>query len=182
MFDLTEKSKYLSYLLRHRPEAANLTLDREGWCEIEQLLVNTKMSLEEVLEIVRTDAKHRYSVKPSDWAVPTHIRANQGHSTDTVRLTFKQAVPPTVLYHGSTSSSAPMIMHTGLKPMKRHHVHLSADIDTAQSVGGRRKGDVVLFKVDAKQMMADGIKFYLSTNGVWLVDAVPPKYLQLDTP
>lgn len=183
-----ERSKYLSYLLRHKPEAASLTLDREGWCSIEVLLSNTDFTAPELEEIAAHDSKGRYSIKywemahcGSDLEVvrePTHIRANQGHSTADVRLTFKTAVPPTVLYHGTSSDVFNAIMREGLKPMNRHHVHLSADLDTATSVGGRRRGGVFLFEVDAKRMLADGHKFFISENGVWLCEHVPPKYLK----
>lgn len=177
---LTEKSKYLSYLLRHNPEAAQLTLDKEGWCNIPELLANTKLTIDELEEIVRTDSKGRYSFEY--WEMngtrePIRIRANQGHSTKQVRLSFERAVPPTVLYHGTSDEAVDSIMKQGLLPMSRHHVHLSADLETAKSVGGRRKRGVVIFKVDAKAMLADGIQFFRSENGVWLVSAVPAKYL-----
>lgn len=178
--DLQEKSKYLSYLLRHKPEAAKLTLDKEGWCELKQLLANTDLKLDEIEEIVRTDSKSRYSFQ--HWEMngsrePTHIRANQGHSTSQVRLTFNKAVPPVVLYHGTSEAAYYDIVKTGLKPMSRHHVHLTDDLDTAKTVGGRRKRGLVILKIDAKQMLADGVQFFRSENGVWLVDAVPAKYI-----
>lgn len=186
MASLTEKSKYLSYLLRHKPEAANLTLDKEGWCDVAQLLANTDITLAELEEIVRTDSKGRYSIHYWEGGgegvpytrEPMRVRANQGHSTDKVRLTFNKAVPPTVLYHGTTDQAWAFIAKQGLKPMSRHHVHLSDDLETAQIVGGRRKRDLVVLRVDAKAMLADGIEFFRSENGVWLVSAVDAKYIQ----
>jgi putative RNA 2'-phosphotransferase len=172
---LTDKSKYLSYLLRHKPEAARLTLDKEGWCRVDQLLANTDITEAELLQIVAEDTKGRYSFD----AFATSVRANQGHSTKDVRLSFKSAVPPTVLYHGTADSAVDSIMKSGLVPMNRHHVHLSADLDTAQVVGGRRKKGTVIFEVDTKTMLANGYKFFLSENGVWLVDAVPPPFLKV---
>lgn len=168
----SERSKYLSYLLRHKPEQANLTLDREGWCSIEQLLANTDFSRGELYDIVDGDQKTRYALSPD----ALRIRANQGHSTSKVRMTYKVAVPPTVLYHGTTA--ADQILREGLKPMNRHHVHLTADLDTARSVGGRRKGTTTIFEIDAKQMLADGHKFKISENNVWLIEHVAPKYLK----
>lgn len=180
MTSITSKSKQLSYLLRHRPDAANLTLDREGWCSVEQLIANTDLTLSDLLTIVRTDEKGRYSFSPADFVVPTHIRANQGHSTDAVKMTFKKAVPPTVLYHGTTADVWQRVKKDGLRPMKRHHVHLTADYDTAASVGGRRHKEAYILNIDAKQMLADDVTFYLSENGVWLVKYVDPKYIHLD--
>lgn len=182
----TKRSVYLSYLLRHKPEVANLQLDGEGWCDLKQLLANTDFTIAELEDIVAKDAKQRYSF--TYWTMggdgelpltrePTHIRANQGHSTTDVKLTFKSAVPPVILYHGSDARVMPTILKEGLKAMNRHHVHLSADLEVAKSVGGRRKRGFVVYEIDVKAMLADGIKFFISDNGVWLVDAVSAKYL-----
>lgn len=182
----SERSKYLSYLLRHKPEAAHLALDREGWCDLVQLFENTDFTLPEIELLVANDSKGRYELKyweMADDSVPhTHepiaIRAVQGHSTDQVRVTFKTAVPPVVLYHGTVDSNLDEIRKKGLLPMKRHHVHLSADLNTAETVGGRRRGGVVVFEIDAKTMLEDGHKFFIAENGVWLINTVPPKYLK----
>lgn len=187
MKDLTQKSKFLSYVLRHKPLSAGLTLDREGWASVELLLKNSDISLEELVEIVRTDSKQRYSLRPDtvEGVTPPSvtglmIRANQGHSSPSVRLLFEKAVPPPVLYHGTNIDAWVAIKRQGLKPMNRHHVHLTDDLDTAYSVGGRRRKDVYVLHIDARAMLADGINFFLSDNGVWLVDHVDPKYIHPD--
>jgi putative RNA 2'-phosphotransferase len=180
---LTDKSKFLAFLLRHKPQEANLILDKQGWCPIADITANTEITFEDLISIVDTDKKGRYSFdqpKQSSQA-PTKIRANQGHSTDKVKLSFKTAVPPVVLYHGTSAEAAVQICRIGLLAMSRHHVHLSADIETARTVASRRKGKTAMFLVDAKRMLADGLKFQLSENGVWLVDAVPAKYLTQET-
>lgn len=171
--NISEKSKYLAYVLRHRPDVAGLILDKEGWTDVDFLVQQTGIPKDDLLFIVESDDKQRYAFSPDG----TRIRANQGHSARGVKLTFKREVPPTVLFHGTSEKVLGTIMKEGLKPMNRHHVHLSADVEIAKSVGGRRKGDVTILSVDAKQMLADGYKFFLSDNGVWLVDAVNPKYL-----
>lgn len=184
-----QRSKHLSYLLRHRPEAANLVLDEEGWCSIEQLLTNTDFTLEELETIVAEDAKQRYAIRyweMEDSGVPTtrepmDIRANQGHSTKSVKMTFKVAVVPPKLFHGADDKSLAVILKDGLKPIRRHHVHLSADVETAVDVGGRRKSGFTVLAINAKAMLADGHKFYISDNGVWLSDHVPPNYLTQET-
>jgi putative RNA 2'-phosphotransferase len=61
--------------------------------------------------------------------------------------------------------------------MARHHVHLSIDVPTATKVGARH-GKPVVFEVDAAAMQRAGHTFYVSANGVWLTDAVPPEYLR----
>lgn len=172
-----QRSKYLSFLLRHKPEAANLTMDKEGWVQVEQILQNTDFTTAELHQIVADDQKGRYSFS----SVASSIRANQGHSAAGVKLLFKKAVPPTILYHGTAESALSEIMKHGLLPMKRHHVHLSADLETAKSVGGRRKGGFVVLEIDAKTMLANGYKFFISDNHVWLVDLVPPIFLKVST-
>jgi putative RNA 2'-phosphotransferase len=104
------------------------------------------------------------------------IRANQGHSVE-VDLQLEPAQPPAVLYHGTNERSVPAILAAGLRKMTRHHVHLSPDLATARKVGGRR-GRPVIFEVAAGKMAAAGFAFYVSANGVWLVDSVPPEYLR----
>ena len=174
-------------LLRHKPEKANLTLDREGWCDIIELVNNTDFTVQELESIVANDSKQRYSIQYWEMAdagvprtkEPLRIRANQGHSTNTVKLTFKSAVPPPVLYHGADASFLKHILKEGLKPMNRHHVHLSATIDVAEAVGGRRMRGFVVLEINSKQAYADDVKFFISENGVWLVDHVHSKYLKI---
>jgi putative RNA 2'-phosphotransferase len=178
------RSKYLSFLLRHRPEAANLALDKEGWCSIQQLVQNTDFTIAELVQIVREDKKTRYSFEPAlgvclqSGEQPTSIRANQGHSTGDVKLSFKAVTPPVKLYHGADNTVLKKILKDGLLPMSRHHVHLSGDIETAESVGGRRRHGFVVLEIDAKAALADGLKFFISENGVYLAEHVPSKYLR----
>lgn len=174
---LTAKSKYLSYLLRHNPSEAGLKLDKNGWCSIENLLANTDFTFNEICEIVSTDAKKRYSFDDPNPIRATAIRANQGHTTKTVDLSFRKQLPPPVLYHGTTVEAHAKIKNEGLKSMSRHYVHLSHELETAKDVANRRKTDIVVLSVDAKRMSEDGIDFFRSDNGVWLVRAVDAKYL-----
>jgi putative RNA 2'-phosphotransferase len=86
--------------------------------------------------------------------------------------------PPAVLYHGTAQKNYSSIQRDGLKKMNRHAVHLSEDIETAMSVGSRH-GKPIVFKIHADEMDADGIKFNLSNNGVWLTEYVNPKYISI---
>lgn len=168
-----KQSKHLSFILRHRPEAAGLKLDKDGWAEIADIISNTDITVGVLYEIVRTDSKGRYSLNSDR----TKIRANQGHSTDMVDLKFKQAVPPPWLFHGTDTRAVSDILKHGLLPMNRHYVHLSKDVETAVNVGSRRKNGFTILKIDAAKMTSDGLKFFVSDNGVWLATAVPPKYI-----
>lgn len=174
--NLEKKSKWLSFVLRHKPESAGLALDKEGYCSITDVIEaslksKVPMSLDELYRIVDTDEKSRYSFKDGK------IRANQGHSTSSVDLKFKVVQPPFELFHGTTESSLSLILKEGLKPMSRQYVHMSESLQTAVAVGSRRKEKVVILKIDAKAASNDGIKFFVSDNGVWLVEYLAPKYI-----
>ena len=168
-------SKYLSYILRHHPEDANLTLDSEGWCDVKQLLTNLKISQEELDETVYNNTRFIYNADKSK------IKAAHGHS---VKIEYhNEKVPPMILYHGTAIRFKDAIMKEGLKKMTREAVHMSDDYKDAQTVGSRHSGGslslTIVFKINANQMYKDGYKFYKSEDGVWLTDNVPPKYLSI---
>ena len=174
--DLTRTSKFISLILRHDPAAAGVTLDAAGWADVDALLHGLgerghPISRDDLLGIVRDDAKQRYVLSPDG----RRIRANQGHSIE-VELSLEEVTPPAVLYHGTGAKSVDAIRREGLRPMGRHHVHLSPDEASAHSVG-KRHGKPVVFRVAAGEMAAGGVKFYRSANAVWLVDSVPPQFL-----
>ena len=175
MASLTSKSVFLSLILRHKPEVVGLTLDPNGWVNVNDLIEAVKshkkgFTLRELLDIVNRDEKGRYSIRNNG----SFIRANQGHSA--IEIEFDSAVPPTVLYHGTAKNNIPSIMSMGLTKQSRHHVHLTSDYDTAVAVG-RRHGSPIVLTIAAERMVADGTIFYLSENGVWLVGGVSPEYI-----
>jgi putative RNA 2'-phosphotransferase len=174
----TTVSKFLSKHLRHEPEALGLTLQPGGWVTIDDLLAAAArngfpITSAELDEVVRTNPKQRFSIDETGKL----IRANQGHST-AVDLQLEPAEPPPLLFHGTGSQTVSFILADGLMKMLRHHVHLSADVDTARRVG-MRHGKPAIFQIDAAKMTADGYTFFVSANGVWLTEAVPPAYLSL---
>ncbi|MFD9302688.1 RNA 2'-phosphotransferase [Streptomyces sp. NPDC060048] len=168
-------SKYVSKHLRHQPERIGLALDPQGWVEIDDLLGAAAahgfpISRAELDHVVAANDKQRFAVEG------TRIRASQGHTVP-VDLGLPEAEPPAYLYHGTVAASLDAIRAEGLRPMARHHVHLSPDRETATRVGARRGRPVVL-SVDAGAMRAAGHVFRISANGVWLVDCVPPRFLR----
>jgi putative RNA 2'-phosphotransferase len=170
-------SKFLSLVLRHAPETIHLQLDENGWADVDELINkciehNTKLDYEVLLEVVETNDKKRFSFNEEN----TKIRANQGHSIH-IDLELKEQKPTNVLYHGTVAKFIESIKKEGLQKMSRHHVHLSKDTETAIKVGSRR-GKPIILAVNAPKMVADGFKFYLSENGVWLTDHVPAKYIE----
>lgn len=177
MATLVAISKFLSKHLRHSPEVIGLTLEVGGWVKIDDLIsacqhYGLPISLADLNEVVDNCEKQRFSFNETK----DKIRANQGHSTQ-VEMDFKQETPPNKLYHGTVDKFMKAIMTEGIKKMKRHHVHLSKDLDTATKVGARR-GKPIILEVDAGAMHAVGYKFYISANGVWLTDIVPAFYLR----
>lgn len=170
-------SRFLSLLLRHQPGKVGLTLDSAGWVKISDLLAacnanGIPLSYAELESIVRNNDKQRFAFSEDGYC----IRANQGHSVK-VELDYEPAKPPAVLYHGTVERFLPSIKANGLIKGKRHHVHLSADVKTAENVGNRR-GKAIVLEVLSGQMQAEGFVFFLSTNGVWLTDEVPPRYIK----
>lgn len=163
-------SKSLSYLLRHAPHEAGLTLQPGGWVQLEPLLAHLGVTWEQVERVVAGSDKQRFSLDGE------RIRANQGHSVP-VDLELTPIIPPELLYHGTFPAALEAIRQGGLRPMQRHHVHLSADQDTARKVGARR-GQPVILTVQAGLMQQAGHLFYRSENGVWLTDSVPTAFIQ----
>jgi putative RNA 2'-phosphotransferase len=171
-------SKFLSKHLRHAPEELGLELQPGGWVGVDELLLACEnhsfpITYDELRVVVETSDKKRFSFDETE----DRIRANQGHSVE-VDLQLQPANPPSLLYHGTPEKNRQVIQESGLKKMDRHHVHLSLDVETAQKVG-KRRGKPIIFVVDSAQMAQDGYVFFVSANGVWLIDEVPPKYLKL---
>ena len=166
-------SKFLSYVLRHKPESIGLTLNNNGWASVAEILKNQQLnfSLEDLKFVVENNDKNRFSLN-EDF---TLIKANQGHSVD-IQLEFQKIVPPDILYHGTAQHLLASIQEKGIEKRQRHHVHLSIDIKTASNVG-KRHGKLIILAIDTKKMHQDGYQFYLSDNNVHLVDEVPAKYL-----
>lgn len=173
-----EASKFLSYVLRHKPEAIGLTLDQEGWAKIDALLRLAKkhgktLSHEQLMRVVAQSDKKRFTLSPDQ----LRIRAAQGHSTNQVDITFTPKTPPDTLYHGTAERFLASIFGQGLVPGKRQYVHLSPDARTAEIVG-KRYGAPAILAVRAAEMAQNSFLFYCSENGVWLTREVPAQYLE----
>ncbi len=170
--------RFLSLVLRHKPEVIGITLDENGWADVNELLEAIKnsghyLTMEDLTYIVENNNKKRYTFN-NDF---TKIRANQGHSIN-VDLQLKKEIPPKKLYHGTAEKFYDEIIKKGILKQTRNHVHLSTDIETATIVG-KRHGNPIILEINSKKMYEDGIDFYLSENGVWLVKEVMPKYIKI---
>jgi len=170
-------SKFLSYVLRHSPETINLRLDENGWANVDELIAKSnnghgQIDFDLLDYVVQNNDKQRFTFNEDK----TKIRASQGHSI-AVDLALKPAEPLEYLYHGTVEKSLAKIKEQGLQKMSRQHVHLSADVETAIKVGGRR-GVPILLTIRSGEMFRAGYSFYLSANGVWLTDLVPVAYIE----
>jgi putative RNA 2'-phosphotransferase len=171
-----QTSKFLSLVLRHKPETIGLTLDENGWADTQELIEKANafhmpITLARLKAIVATNDKKRFVFSP-DYR---KIRASQGHSVK-VDLQLKEQTPPAELYHGTAEKNIGSIKQQGLLKGQRHHVHLSLDRETARRVG-MRYGKPVVLTVNAAAMFQDGYKFFQADNGIWLTEQVLPKYI-----
>lgn len=169
-------SKFLSLVLRHKPEALPIELDEQGWANLDELIQRMRkkgMNVDEtkIQSVVANNDKQRFRLDLAN----RRIRANQGHSID-IDLALDPSVPPAVLFHGTATRFIDSILEKGLIRGSRQHVHLSLNLETAHKVGSRH-GKPTILKIDARAMHQKGFVFYVSENNVWLTDHVPVQYL-----
>lgn len=174
----THISKFLSLVLRHKPETIGIQLDQNGWIDINELLEKSnkygiQFDRETLNHIVATNSKKRFALNDK----LDKIRASQGHSVE-IELGYKNQKPPEILFHGTSEKSVQSILDKGLEKRNRQHVHLSSDTETAIKVG-QRHGKPIVFVILAEKMYGDNFDFFISENGVWLTDYVPTKYLKI---
>jgi putative RNA 2'-phosphotransferase len=175
---VVKTSKFLSFVLRHGPQSIGLELDNAGWADVDELMrrassAGRPLTRDLLREVVETNDKQRFSFSDDG----QRIRANHGHSID-VDLGLESVAPPDLLLHGTARTSLSSVLEKGLLKRQRQHVHLSLDVETAIKVG-RRHGSPVVLRVDSGGMHSEGSSFYLSENGVWLTENVPPGYLSV---
>ncbi len=176
--DYRRLSRTIAHALRHAPWLYELELDDEGWVPVDDLLDALRrhrrewhnLTVDDLQAMMATADKQRYELREG------RIRAYYGHSTPH-RLARTPAEPPTLLYHGTSDALLDAIRETGLKPMNRQYIHLSADVDTAQQVGQRKSGRTVVLIIRAEAAHAEGVPFYHGNEMVWLADSIPARYI-----
>ncbi len=176
--DSIKMSKFLSYVLRHSEESIGLVMDDSGWVFVDELLRGAKesgrkLTLSSLHEIVRKNDKQRFELSSDK----SKIRARQGHSVP-VDLKLESMEPPSQLFHGTAWERLPSIMSAGLQRGSRHHVHLQTDPVKSELVGSRH-GKPVVLQIESGIMHQEGFKFFLTANGVWLVDHVPIHFIEV---
>lgn len=178
MSNLYKLSKEISYALRHAPWEYELEMDEEGWVPMEQLLDALHkdekwkdISEKDLALMIEKSEKKRHEI------VGNRIRAFYGHSIP-MRISKTERKPPEILYHGTARRFMKSIMEKGLTPQSRQYVHLSQDIETAQSVGQRHDVKPCILVIDSLKAWNDGIAFYYGNEKVWLADFVPSNYIK----
>lgn len=171
-------SRFLSLVLRHRPELIGVTLDSAGWIDVDALLAacasqSRHATRSDLDAIVASNKKKRFVFSEDG----LKIRASQGHSVE-VDLGHANTEPPYYLFHGTADHFLQSIREHGLVKGKRHAVHLSADFETAKIVG-KRHGDPIVLEIEALRMHHDGHSFQITPNGVWLTESVPWAYVRM---
>ena len=170
-------SKFLSLVLRHQPETIGIELDEMGWVQVDELLAalnrhGRDMTRRQLASLVADNDKQRFAFSDDGQS----IRANQGHSIE-VELDHPITAPPEILLHGTPQKFVESIRKKGIKKLKRHDVHLHEDLKVAKDVGDRR-GKAVILRIRSGEMHEAGHEFYLTPNKVWLVDNVPPEFIE----
>lgn len=173
----TETSKFLSYVLRHKPEDLALAVDSEGWVCLDELIEKSKkkgiiLTKEIIDSIIEDSSKKRFSFSQDG----KRIRALQGHSTPAVDIEYEEIQPPQILYHGTAQKFILAIKEQGLKAGSRHYVHLSATPEVAKEVG-QRHGKAVVLTIKSLEMYRKDFKFFQAENGVWLTKSVPVEFI-----
>jgi len=169
-------SRFLTFLLRHKPRDYPLAFDREGfapWQEVVDMVQERfyDVTEEQIRSLIDGAEKKRFELRGDQ------VRATYGHSFP-VDLGATEAEPPAELYFGAARDLAESMLHSGLKPRDRQYVHLSVTAEEAESVARRHDPSPAILVIDAQAAHAEGIRFYES-GPLFLVEQVPAKFLSL---
>ena len=170
-------SRTISYILRHDPQKFGLQPDDGGFVRVADLLSVLhahfpeflNVSFEDFQQMIRRSEKKRHEISGDK------IRACYGHSR--VNILKPAAVPPDILFHGTTAEASEKISLSGLLPMQRQYVHLSEDRKTAQMVAERRTASAVILQINAKKAFESGIKFYKGNDTTWMSEPIPVAFI-----
>ena len=167
-------SKSLAWLLRHNAESEGFTFLEGGYLPVEEVLKHRRFAgftLADVEEVVRDNDKQRFAVTVGEDG-RLLIRANQGHSISNVSVDMEEITSPdeaTKVIHGTNFKAWNEIQKKGLSRMKRNHIHFAAGEPGSEGViSGMRGSAQVYIYIDLHKAMADGLKFFRSSNNVIL--------------
>lgn len=179
MANLKRLSKFLAVMLRHKAAEFHLTLDSEGFTDVDSVWMQVsrrfpgQYSYPDVLTVVEGDehGKKRYELRDG------RIRALFGHS-DVTPVRYPRVEPPDILYHGTTPEALESIRSTGLLAMGRQYVHLGTSIERAARVAARHSATPVMLRVRAREAYRVGLEFYCPEPEHYLASNVPPEFIE----
>ncbi len=175
-------SKYLSFILRHKPKTLGVKLDNQGFTDVnlEELARRIRGSSKrwkwvkaaDIEEIVEKDEKGRFEIMGG------RIRAKYGHSLPYVKPFQERGVkPPQTLYHGTMGRVIDKILKEGIKPMGRNMVHLTSSLREAVEVASRRKGEGQIIVINALKAFKEGTMFWRASKNIYCTKYVHPRYI-----
>ena len=169
-------SRFLTFLLRHKPKDYPLAMDREGfapWSEVVDMVQERfyDVSEEQIRSLIDGAEKKRFEIRGDK------VRATYGHSFP-IDLGAAATEPPAELYFAAARDLAESMLRQGLEPRDRQYVHVSRTADEAESVARRHDTSPTILVIDAQAAHAEGIRFYES-RPLYLVEKVPAKFLSL---
>ena len=180
-------SKFLTLILRHKPDILGIQLDKRGFVNLDILVERIKkvknfswVTKRDILSLVESDEKGRFEIKKANKNLL--IRARYGHNINLdIEIEYEKVEPGSIkyLFHGTNSKVLPWILKEGLMPMARKYVHLSPTPEDAYMVGSRRRGKVVILKIDVERYLKDGGIIWKATDKVYLAKHIPPQYLSI---
>lgn len=184
--DLIGLSKFLSLLLRHKPELLDLEMNDRGFIRLKELVRTIPRNSRwhwvkdgDLERVIREDPKGRFEVKEK--GAEKYVRATYGHSARLpVSIDYPEQKPvQKSLYHGTKKRNVEAILQEGLKPKSRKYVHLTTKKEDAITVAERRSGKNVILKVNAWDFYSSGGTVLRATSQLYLCPRVPPKFIEV---
>ena len=171
--DLTNINKFIYFILNSELSPDKDILNKQGIVDTTNLIEYVKKTYSnfclETLEKIVEKNKQNYSFNEDK----TLIYLNKNDFV----LKFKEIIPPTILYHGTSNKYVESIDKIGLISDGISYIHLTKDLSVAEAVG-KRHGEFTVYSIDTDQMIKDGYKFFIHINGVFFTKEVPIKYLK----
>ena len=171
-------SKFMSLVLRHKAKEFGLDINSQGLVGVSELLkvIKKKKGLEsttimDIHQVVTNCNKQRF--KLTEIKSKLYIAANQGHSIESVTAERKEVTDPSeipVCIHGTNIKAIKLIQNSGgLSKMNRNDIHMASALpESGNVISGMRKSANVVIWINVEKAMAEGIRFFISNNGVIL--------------
>lgn len=179
-------SKFLTLILRHKPNIVNMEIDSEGWTNIPISIIAKTISQsrgfewvtnESIKEIVDTDIKGRYQINSNGY-----IRATYGHSIKIEPLESPDQIEdlPKILFYATDDNELNELLRLGIIPGMRDRIflHLSIRKNDALQVARHYSRVPRIVKINVALAHAAGVRFKQVSPLIVLTDEIPPKFIE----